>query len=191
MSDRSPAQPLVGADDALRLLETLERRAANGHYELLGALPDTTLPDVREQARRLARQVEALRVVLPPEVLAGRFPALLGRIGLAAHVLGSAPERLVHDAWRGNFRGVAHCVAAGAPRAMVESRRRAFLSALPGREAEAQRHLTRAYVAQKLGNLDAALAELELALCADPLSLELHGLRDQVAQRIQERDRGA
>ena len=78
------------------------------------------------------------------------------------------------DARHGNFQGVAHCVTAGTPPAVLEARRRALLAEHPARAQEAQRHLARAQVAQKLGNEAAALAEYEAALTADPLDLALH-----------------
>jgi len=66
----------------------------------------------------------------------------------------------------------------------VESRRRSFLSSRPGQEAEAQRRLARSRVAGKLGNEQAAVAELEAALQADPLNLELHELHAELESRL-------
>jgi serine/threonine-protein kinase len=165
---------------ALRLLESLERRAAAGHYELLDARPDAGLPEMRERARAMRRQIEDLRAKLPPQAQVARVTALLDRVEDAAHVLGTPAERLMHDARRGNFRGVARCVTAGVPPALVESRRRAFLGERPGQEAEAQRRLARSRVAHKMGNLEVALAEVEAALQADPLNLSLHELQSQL-----------
>jgi hypothetical protein len=58
--------------------------------------------------------------------------------------------------------------------ALVEARRRALLAERPGRAEDAQRHLARAQVANKLGNATAAILEYEAALTADPLDLEIH-----------------
>jgi hypothetical protein len=169
---------------AMRLLESLERRALAGHYELLDARPDVGVPEVRERARGLSRQVEDMRVKLPPQAQGARVAALLERIERAAGVLGTPSERLVHDARRGNFRGVARCVVAGVPAALVESRRRAYLKEFPGKEAEGQRRLARSNVAGKMGNAEAALAELDAALTADPLNLALHALRADLEARV-------
>jgi eukaryotic-like serine/threonine-protein kinase len=155
-------------------LEALERRAAAGPYELLGAPADAGFPEIREQARAVRAEIEALRPRLPPDQQASRVPALLARLDAAAGQLSSPGERLLFDARRGNFRGIAHCVTAGASPAVVESRRRALLAEQPGREAEAQRLVARARVAAKLGNAAAALATYESALRADPLDLRLH-----------------
>jgi serine/threonine-protein kinase len=174
----------IDGTTALQLLESLERRAAAGHYELLDARLDAGLPEMRERARGLKRQVEDLRAKLPPHAQVARVTALLERIEQAAQVLGSPAERLLHDARRGNFRGVARCVVAGTPLAAIESRRRAFLAERPGQQAEAQRRLARSQVARKMGNDDAALAELEAALQADPLNMELHELHAELEARL-------
>jgi serine/threonine-protein kinase len=171
----TPARhPTIDGVGALQLLESLEFRAAHGHYDLLDARLDDGLPEIRERGRALRRQVEDLRVKLPPAAQIVRVAALLERIEHAAHVLGTPAERLLFDARRGNFRGVARCVTAGVTQAVVAARRSALLAERPGQEAEAQRRVARAQVARKMGNDEAARAELEAALTADPLNLDLH-----------------
>jgi serine/threonine-protein kinase len=155
-------------------LEALEHRAHAGPYELLGAAADAGFPEIRERARAVRGEIEALRPRLPPDQQTTRIPALLARLDAAAGQLSSPAERLLFDARRGNFRGVAHCITAGASAAVVEARRRALLAEHPGQEAEAQRQVARARVAAKLGNAPAALAAYEAALRADPLDLRLH-----------------
>jgi eukaryotic-like serine/threonine-protein kinase len=157
-----------------RALEELEKRAAAGPYELLGARPEAGFPEIRERARAVRQLVEALRPTLSADALARRVPALLARVDAAVAQLGTPAERLMFDARRGNFQGVAHCVTAGMPPAVVAARRGALLAERPAEAARAQRHLARAQVAAKLGNATAALAEYEAALAADPLDLELH-----------------
>jgi len=169
---------------ALRLLESLEKRAQAGLYELLDLPEGSGLPEVRLRARGLRRQVQDLRVKLPPQAQVSRTEQLLERIEQASLVLGTPGERLLHDARRGNFRGVAQCVTAGLPAPLVESRRRAFLAERPGREATAEKHLARAQVARKMGNLTAALSELEAALRADPLNLRLHEQHGELEAKL-------
>jgi hypothetical protein len=82
-------------------------------------------------------------------------------------------------------------VVAGVPPAVVESRRRAFLADHPGQEEAARRSLARSQVARKMGNEDAALAEMETALQADPLNLELHELHAEMEARARQRLRPA
>ncbi|HEX7624826.1 MAG TPA: serine/threonine protein kinase, partial [Anaeromyxobacteraceae bacterium] len=165
-------------------LTTLEQRAAAGPYELLGARPDEGLPEVRERARAVRRELDRLRAELSPEEQTTRLAALLVRVDAAVALLGTPGERLMFDARRGNFQGVAHCVTAGIPASVIEARRQALLAEDPRSVAEAQRHLARAQVATKLGNLPSALAEYTNALRRDPLDLEIHkaywGLKRQV-----------
>ncbi len=120
---------------------------------------------------------------------AGRITSIAAPKPKAALVLGTPAERLLFDARRGNFRGVAHCVVAGVAPALVEARRRAFLTERPGQESEAQRRVARSQVARKLGNADAALAEMEAALQADPLNLELHREHEELEKAARARAR--
>ncbi|HYS80247.1 MAG TPA: protein kinase [Anaeromyxobacteraceae bacterium] len=155
-------------------LTALERRASEGPYELLGARPEEGFPEVRERARAVRRELERLRAGVSPEDQTTRVPALLARVDAAVALLGTAGERLMFDARRGNFQGVAHCVTAGTPASVIEARRQTLLAEEPRRAAEAQRHLARAQVATKLGNFPSALAEFASALRSDPLDLEIH-----------------
>jgi len=155
-------------------LQALERRAATGPYELLGAKPSAGFPEIRASARALRAEIESVRLRLPPEQQASRIPELLARLDAAAALLGSPSERLMFDARRGNFQGVAHCVTAGTSLAVVEARRKTLLAERPGHVEDAQRHVARARVATKLGNTGAAILEYEAALTADPLDLEIH-----------------
>ncbi len=155
-------------------LDALERRAAAGPYALLAARPDAGFPEIRERTRALRAEIESLRLRLPPGQQASRIPELLARLDAAAALLGSPAERLMFDARHGNFHGVAHCVTAGTSASVVEARRKALLAERPGQAEEAGRHVARAQVASKLGNVAAALVEYEAALAADPLDLEIH-----------------
>jgi serine/threonine-protein kinase len=163
-----PARALTPA-----AFDELERRAASGPYEALGARPEAGFPEIRDRARATRQLVDALRPVLA-DAQASRVPALLARIDAALAQLGTPAERLLVDARLGNFQGVAHCVTAGVPAGVLASRRQAFLRANPDRAQRAQRHLARAQVAGKLGNRAAALAEYAEALRADPLDLAVH-----------------
>ncbi len=169
-----PLSPRQTPMPAPLALEALERRAAAGPYELLGANADAGFPEIRERARALRGEVESLRLRLRPEQQASRIPEVLARLDAAVALLGSPAERLMFDARHGNFRGVAHCMTAGTTAAVVEARRRAYLAERPGQAERAQRHLARAQVARKLGNPAAAMLEYEAALSADPLDLEIH-----------------
>jgi eukaryotic-like serine/threonine-protein kinase len=155
-------------------LTTFEQRAAAGPYELLGARPEDGLPEVRERARAVRRELDRLRSGLSPAEQTTRLAALLARVDAAVGLLGTPAERLMFDARRGNFQGVAHCVTAGIPASVIEARRQALLAEDPRPAAEAKRHLARAQVATKLGNFPSALAEYTSALRRDPLDLEIH-----------------
>jgi serine/threonine-protein kinase len=156
------------------MLRDLHGRAAGTHYEFLGLPPDAEFVDVRSGAKALRARLEALRGrKLAPEQ-AGWVGSLLERIERAAGVLAVPAERLSYDARRGNHLGVARCISAGLPVAVIESRRREHLAERPGNEERAQQQLSRANVARAMGNLGAARAAYEAALATDPLNLAAH-----------------
>jgi serine/threonine-protein kinase len=163
---RAPAERPV----ADRLAD-LEARPAATHYGFLGLPPDAEFGEVRRAARELRAQLEAVRARPQAPDQHARATALLARLDTAQHTLSVPAERLRYDAQRGNYLGVARCVAAGIPQGVVEARRREYLAANPSKEKEAQSHLVRAQVARKLKNAPAAVAAFEAALAADPLDL--------------------
>ena len=172
----APATPSPSPADsaASALLEGLWARPAGDHYAFLGVAPDADFVEVRSRAKDLRAQIDALRTRrLPPEQ-AVRVPGLLDRLELAAAVLGSPTERLLHDARRGNHAGVARCIATGLSDQIIEGRRREWLAERPGAEERAQKHLARAKVARAMRNDGVAVAEYEAALADDPLSLAIH-----------------
>jgi serine/threonine-protein kinase len=162
------AAQLTGA----ALLRELEGRQTATHYGLLGLPPDAEFSEIRRCTRELRTSLEALRARPEAADQHARATALLGRLDLAQQKLSVPAERLVYDVLRGNYLGVARCVAAGVPQAVIEARRREHLASHPEKAAAAQSHLSRAQVARKLGNVSAATAAYEAALAADPLDLK-------------------
>jgi serine/threonine-protein kinase len=169
---RAGARPAaaVPAASADRLRE-LEGRPAATHYGLLGLPPDAEFGEVRRTARELRAELEGIRARPQGSDQHARATALLARLDAAQHALSVPSERLFYDAQRGNYLGVARCVAAGIPQAVIEARRREYLQRHPGKEKEAQAHLARAQVARKLKNTAAAIGSFQAALAADPLDL--------------------
>jgi serine/threonine-protein kinase len=166
--EHAPARTAETGDARLR---TLEERAGLDHYAFLGLPPDAEFAEVRRAARAIREDLETFRARPLDADQPRRASALLARLEAAQGALGAPASRLAYDAQRGNARGVARCVAAGLPDALVAARREALLRAHPERKAEAERQLARAEVARKLGNAQAAAAAYEAALAADPLDL--------------------
>ena len=79
-----------------------------------------------------------------------------------------------YDAERGNFQGVARCLAAGLTASQLEELRRDFLSRRPHAQGPLRVHLATAQAHQQAGLLSHAREAYERALILDPLSLELH-----------------
>jgi serine/threonine-protein kinase len=161
--------PTTDAPAADERLGALEARRSGGHYALLGLAPDAEFGEVRRTVRALRDDLEELRKRPLAADHAARATALLALVEAAHDALGAPAARLVHDARRGNHRGVERCLQAGVPEALVAARRAELLTAEPARAAEAQRQLARAEVARKLGNGEAARVAYEAALTADPL----------------------
>lgn len=152
-------------------LRELEERPAATHYSFLGLPLDAEFAEIRKSAREVRARLEAIRA--RPEALDqhARATALLARLDVAQHALSVPAERLVYDSGRGNYLGVARCMAAGVPQAVIVGRRREYLARHADRERAAQGHLARAQVARKMQNRAAAIAAYEAALAADPLDL--------------------
>jgi serine/threonine-protein kinase len=167
-------RPEPSEESTAALLEALERHSGGTHYEFLGLPPDAELKEVQSRARALRVQLEGLRGRKLSPRHAALVAPLLARVAFAADVIGVASERLSYDARSGNLLGVARCIAAGLPEALLAQRRLEFLRERPGSEARVRQCLTRAKVARAVGNLDFARAQYEEALAADPLDLDIH-----------------
>ncbi|WP_242338018.1 serine/threonine-protein kinase [Anaeromyxobacter sp. SG66] len=171
-TQRRATPPPAAGPTGEPLLRALEARAPASHYAFLAVPLDAEFADVRRAARGLRESLEALRLRPLAADHPARATALLVRLEAAQAALATPAARLAHDAERGNALGVSRCLAAGVPRALLESRRAELLRAAPARGAEASRQRARAEVARKLGNAAAALAAYEAALAADPLDVE-------------------
>jgi serine/threonine-protein kinase len=171
----APAAPGVAASapplDFAAQLRDLEERPTALHYGLLGLPLDAEFSEIRRSARELRVRLEAIRARPEGTDQHQRASALLARLDLAQHSLSVPAERLVYDAGRGNYLGVARCMAAGVPQALIEGRRREYLARHPEQQKAAQSHLARARIASKMKNHSAAVAAYEAALTADPLDL--------------------
>ncbi len=170
----SPHRPEASDESAAALIEALESHSHGTHYEFLGLPPDAELKEVQSRARALRVQLENLRGRKLSPRHASLVAPLLARVAFAGDVIGVAAERLAYDAGSGNHLGVARCIAAGLPDALVAQRRQEFLRARPGAEERARQCLSRAKVARAVGNLAFARAQYEEALAADPLDLDIH-----------------
>ena len=161
-------------ESAAALLDALDGKSIGTHYEFLGLPLDAELKDVQSRARSLRVQLERLRGRKLSARHAGLVAPLLTRVTFAADVIGVASERLAYDVRCGNHLGVARCIAAGLPEALLAQRRLEFLREHPGATELARKCLSRAKVARSLGNKDFARAHYEEALAADPLDLDAH-----------------
>jgi len=167
-----PARGPTPATSQRARLEALHRLTAGDHYALLALRADAEFSEVRRAARQLRADLEAIRAQPESPDLHARATALLGRLDLAQQALSTPAERLPYDVQRRNYLGVARCVAAGIPQAVIEERRRTDLTGRAAKLAEAQQLLGRAQMARKLGNPPAALAAYEAALTIDPLDVQ-------------------
>ncbi|MEY2669316.1 MAG: hypothetical protein RJA59_1954, partial [Pseudomonadota bacterium] len=170
----APHRPEATDESAAALLDALESHSHGTHYEFLGLPLDAELKEVQSRARALRVQLEGLRGRKLSPRHASLVAPLLSRVAFAGDVIGVASERLAYDAGSGNHLGVARCIAAGLPEALVAQRRQEFLRARPGAEERVRQCLSRAKVARAVGNLEFARAQYEEALAADPLDLEIH-----------------
>jgi serine/threonine-protein kinase len=172
--DTPPPAPPPSAEAVDARLALLESRKGETHYAFLGIPPDAEFGEIRRAVRTAREGLEAVRARPLAASHPARATALLARVEAAQDALATPAARLAYDARRRNAGGIGRCLAAGVPAPLVEARRKELLAERPELAAEAQRHLARAEVARKLGNLEAAAQSYEAALAADPLDLAAH-----------------
>ncbi|HEY0097159.1 MAG TPA: serine/threonine protein kinase, partial [Archangium sp.] len=88
------------------------------------------------------------------------------------------------DASRGNFRGVARCLAAGVQLNAVERLRQAFLATRPDAESRARAIFDEGILLEAQNVLDGALARYAEALRVDPLNISLHRYYQSLTLRM-------
>lgn len=171
----APATPKASVDDpqAESLLTMLQQRMNNDPYVLLSLAQDATFDDVRQHARAALTALENIASRPLSARQTKDLAEVRSRVEKAADLLGHPRQRIEHDAWRGNFAGVARCIASGLTATEIESLHARYLMAHPGAEARERIHSTTASAWESQGNVSLALAEYEKALNADPLNLSL------------------
>ncbi|HEX8824954.1 MAG TPA: serine/threonine-protein kinase, partial [Archangium sp.] len=170
---RPPRDPAADAE-AEQVLAPYDTRDIEDLYAFLALPPDVGCEEVRLRARRAQHALERLRESPVSPTLRAKVDAVLERVRKAGDTLGQPPRRAAHDAERGNFLGVARCLAAGLTVSQLEELRRDFLARRPHTEQHLRVHLATARAHVEGGMLAQAREALERALVLDPLSLELH-----------------
>ncbi|MHB8873704.1 MAG: protein kinase domain-containing protein [Myxococcaceae bacterium] len=165
----------VGDDAGAEPLLAHYRKRINGdHYVVLALTQDAEPSDVRARARAAQRELEALKErKLSPGQLA-QVAAALGRVGQALDTIGDLHRRLEYDGNRGNYRGVARCLAAGITITELENSREGVLAKHPGATANAQIQFATGNAWEAKGQLPLALEAYEAALSFDPMNIRYH-----------------
>jgi serine/threonine protein kinase len=169
----SSKPPLEDDAEAGAVLGPLAKAPLADPYALLSLPLDAPFDDVRQQARHLLRTLEPLAARPLSTRQTKELNEARVRVEKAGELLGHPRQRIEHDAWRGNFAGVARCISSGLTASDIEALRTRFLQAHPGAEARERIHATTASAWESQGNLSLALAEYEKALAAVPLNLAL------------------
>jgi eukaryotic-like serine/threonine-protein kinase len=180
----APAPVEAAPDEELAQLLTRVSACSQDPYSLL-ALP--THVDFGEVLRRVAqaeRRLEPFWRKALPEEQRQQLEALRGKLEMARRTLGDPVARARFDASRGNYRGVAHCLAAGLTPASVNRLRQAFLAARPQAEASARSLFDEGILLEAQLELDAAMRRYMEALRMDPLNVSLHRYYHGLAKRL-------
>jgi serine/threonine-protein kinase len=169
----TPPQSLPDDPQAERLLAQLLKRMISDPYALLSLPRDATFERVHQHVRDARRGVEALAARPLSARQARELAQLRLRVEKAASLLGNPHQRIEHDAWHGNYLGVARCISGGLSSSELESLHARYLVTHPGAEVRERIHANAAAAWEARGELARALAEYEEALAADPLELQL------------------
>ncbi|HZH15658.1 MAG TPA: serine/threonine-protein kinase [Archangium sp.] len=170
---RPPMDPAAEAE-VEQVLAPYRERGTEDLYAFLALPPDTGCEELRVRARRACSALERLRERPISPALRAKVETVLDRVRKASETLSHPQRRAAYDAERGNFQGVARCLAAGLTAPQLEELRRDFLARRPHAQGPLRVHLATAQAHQQAGLLSHAREAYERALILDPLSLELH-----------------
>ncbi len=162
-----------GAAPQARLLERYLELSDRDHYAFLSIGEDVDPAEIKTAARRVEKELLALRDKVWPGQRS-QVVALLGRLERARQVLEDLEARAAYDARRGNFHGVARCMAAGLSPKRVDKLRRDYIRRAPELVDRARRLAKEATALMEAGDKGRAVEILAQALVLDPLSRELH-----------------
>ncbi|MFL5357640.1 protein kinase domain-containing protein [Archangium sp.] len=177
-----PAEPQPDAE----LAQLLSRAAAcsKDPYTLLSVHPHADFPEVLQRVTQAERRLEPFWQRPLPAEQRQALEALRNKLEMARRTLGEPMARARFDASRGNFRGVARCMATGMQPSALERLRQAFLATRPDAEDRARAVFDEGIILEAQNVLDGALSRYAEALRMDPLNISLHRYYQSLVQRM-------
>jgi serine/threonine-protein kinase len=177
-----PAEPSPDPE----LAQLLSRAAACSQdpYTLLAVHPHSDFAEVMRRVVQAERRLEPFWQRSLPAEQRQALEALRVKVDTARKTLSEPLARARFDASRGNFHGVARCLAAGVQLNAVERLRQAFLAARPDAESRARAIFDEGILLEAQNVLDGALARYAEALRVDPLNVTLHRYYQSLIQRM-------
>ena len=174
LSSVTPA-PRNVTDDVIakRVLDQWHKRINGDHYVVLALPDDADFADIRARGRELKRELEGLKTRPLSDAQAAMVDSSLKRVQAALDVVGHASARMEFDANRGNYRGVAKCIAAGLTVTEMEQLRERYLNAHSGAESSAHIKFISGNAFENANDVPQALSSYEQALKVDPLNLKI------------------
>ncbi len=168
------------------LLNQYRERMAGDHYVLLGLPSNADMAEVRAACSDSDAEVRGFRSkTLKPAELA-QLDAALTRIKAARDTLGNAGARARYDANRGNWKGIARCVAGGLGPLDLERYRQEFLVDHPSAAGSGHVKFLASKAYEQNSQLKEALDACENALQIDPLNLQLHQRYTALSRKLKE-----
>jgi serine/threonine-protein kinase len=171
----TPAPARGEGDDrvATLALEKYAKRINGDHYVLLAVSNDAEFSEIKAHAREMKRELEELKTRPISAKQAEQIESALTRVQQAVDIIGVASKRIEFDANRGNYRGVARCIAAGLTVSEIDAARKRFLESHPGAETQGHVKFVTGNAYDNKGNSGLALENYESALHVDPLNLRI------------------
>ncbi len=165
----------VGEDPIAEAQLDFYRKRINGdHYVILAVMQDADFAEIRQRLRESIKDVEEIKLRPISDKQQGQITTILEKLKSAQETLGTPARRAEFDGLRGNFRGVARCIANGLTVTELEQIRARVLAQRQTHDSRAQIAFATGSAWEGKGQLPLALEQYEQALTLDALNLRYH-----------------
>jgi serine/threonine-protein kinase len=184
----APPASMPSTDDAAAevVLAKYRGRINGDHYTMLGVAADAEFSEIKHRSREALKELEQVRARRLTAAQKAQLDSATLKVRGAVEVVGAPASRAEYDGHRGNFRGVARCLAAGLSVVELERLRALHLQAHGGSAGSAHVKFLGSKAYEARSQFAEAVEAIEGALALDPLNLQFHQRHAQLLKRAGE-----